>query len=121
MTIAETREKCKSLMGRVPRDVLSIAILVLASSLSFGLGYLAGLDADQQASGGVSFQPSSPTSPVVTSTTARKVVASKTGTKYYLPTCAGADRISDANKVWFVSISAAQMAGYTPAANCAGL
>ncbi len=121
MTIAETREKCKSLVGRVPRDVLSIGILILASSLSFGLGYLAGEDAGQQASSNVSFQLSSPISPITTSTTTGKVVASKTGTRYYLPTCAGADRISDANKVWFVSISAAQMAGYTPALNCAGL
>ncbi|MDP2651975.1 MAG: hypothetical protein Q8O94_02475 [bacterium] len=45
MNIAETREKCKMLVAKVPRDVLGIAILILASFLSFGLGYLAGLDA----------------------------------------------------------------------------
>lgn len=45
MTIADMREKCKSLAAKVPRDALILAILVLASSLSFGLGYMAGLDA----------------------------------------------------------------------------
>ena len=45
MTIAEARDKCKSLVAKVPRDVLILSILVLASFLSFGLGYFAGLDA----------------------------------------------------------------------------
>lgn len=45
MTIAGAREKCKSLVAKVPRDVLILAILVLASLFSFGLGYMAGLDA----------------------------------------------------------------------------
>ncbi len=119
MTIAETREKCKSLIARVPRDVLSIAMLVLVSSLSFGLGYLAGEDAAQVSR--ISLEEAPLLSPPVTTTTAGEVVASKNGTKYYLPTCAGADRISEANKVWFASISAAQKAGYSPAANCTGI
>jgi hypothetical protein len=50
-----------------------------------------------------------------------RVVASKNGTKYYLPDCAGASRISDANKVWFVSADVAVKAGYELAANCKGL
>lgn len=45
MTISEARDKCKSLAAKVPRDALILAILVLASFLSFGLGYMAGLDA----------------------------------------------------------------------------
>ena len=45
MSIAEVREKCKSLVAEAPRDALILGILVLASSLSFLLGYLAGLDA----------------------------------------------------------------------------
>jgi hypothetical protein len=114
MTISETREKCKSLVARMPRDVLIISILMLATSLSFGLGYLAGKDAGQTID--ISLQ-SSPTTTIV----AGQVVASKSGTKYYLPTCAGVSRISDANKIWFPSASIAETAGYTPATNCAGL
>ena len=56
-----------------------------------------------------------------TDSEAGQVVASKNGTKYYLPDCAGADRIAPANKVWFASAAAAAAAGYTPAVNCKGL
>jgi len=48
-------------------------------------------------------------------------VASKNGTKYYLPSCSGAKRIKDENKVWFATAAAAAAAGYEPAANCGGL
>lgn len=121
MTIAETREKCKSWVGKAPRDVLIIAILVLASSASFGLGYLTGLDAgktvaDGQGSG-VLAKDLLPT----TTSENGQFVASRSGTKYYLTTCAAAGRISEANKIWFASASAAHAAGYAPAANCKGL
>ncbi len=48
-------------------------------------------------------------------------VASKSGTKYYLPSCAGVARIKEENKVWFTTAGEAQAAGYTAAANCPGL
>lgn len=114
MTIADAKEKCKSLAGRVPRDAIVISVLILASSASFGLGYLAGRDAGQ-GSGGVG------DSPTAVSPSTGRFVASKSGTKYYLPDCAGAGRISEANKVWFISAAAAVAAGYEPAANCGGL
>ena len=50
-----------------------------------------------------------------------KYVASKNGTKYYLPNCSGAKRISETNKVWFATAAVAVAEGYTPAANCPGL
>lgn len=112
MTIAEAREKCKSLSGRIPHDVLILAILVLSASASFGLGYLAGRDAGQ----GGGADPSMVVSPAV-----GEYVASKGGTKYYLPSCAGAARLSEENKIWFASAEAAIAAGYTPASNCPGL
>lgn len=120
MTIADARKKCKSLVIRVRqgaqspqyKDILILAILVLASSASFGLGLLAGRNAGQGSDG----------SPLpVAGTTTTPVVASKNGTKYYTPDCSAAARISDANKVWFVSASAAREAGYEPALNCKGL
>lgn len=117
MTIAEAREKCKTVVAKVPRDVLIIAVLILASSASFGLGYLAGIDAGQGSDAKIEDLPASATA---TSATGR-YVASKNGTKYYLPSCTGVEKISEANKVWFASVAAAQAAGYTPAANCAGL
>lgn len=49
------------------------------------------------------------------------VVASKSGTKYHFPWCAGAKAIKDANKIWFTSTAEAKAAGYQPASNCKGL
>lgn len=117
MTIAEAREKCKSLVAKAPRDILVLAILILASLLSFGLGYLTGLDAPVPISSGALSQPTD-TLNVQSISAEGRVVASKSGTKYYLPSCAGANRISDANKVWFTSAEAAEVAGYAPASNC---
>ncbi len=48
-------------------------------------------------------------------------VASKNGTRYYLPRCGGVSRIKEENKVWFATKSEAEAAGYTPAANCDGI
>ena len=115
MTIAEARGKCKSFLARVPRDVLILGVLLLASGSSFVLGYLAGLDAGQTDTGTAEAPP--PADPEQ----AGQIVASKSGTKYYLPSCAGADRISEANRVKFSSVADAVAAGYAPAANCKGL
>ena len=46
------------------------------------------------------------------------ILASKNGTKYYLKTCSGANRIKEENKVYFSSVEEAELAGYGPAANC---
>jgi len=48
-------------------------------------------------------------------------IASKNGSKYYLPTCAAVKRITEANRVYFATTQEAKDAGYTPAANCKGL
>jgi len=59
--------------------------------------------------------------PIQTQQTDVKVVASKSGTKYYYPWCAGVSRIKEENKIWFNSIEEAKSAGLTPASNCVGL
>ncbi len=50
-----------------------------------------------------------------------QVVASKNGTKYYLPWCGSAARILDKNKVFFASALEAERAGFAKASNCKGL
>jgi lipopolysaccharide export system protein LptC len=115
MTIAEVREKCKTAIANIPRDVLSIGILILASLASFGLGFLAGIDAEQGREVGIE------SSPLTATSSNRQVVVSKSGTKYYFLWCAGANRISESNKKWFTSARLAEEAGYTPASNCKGL
>ncbi|MCR4333803.1 MAG: hypothetical protein NUV60_02210 [Patescibacteria group bacterium] len=106
--------------------MLIIIILVLSSTFSFWLGYLAGTDAGQGSVAlpevsSVANSVAAPTSEVGTPTEASGVVASKNGTKFYLPDCPGVGRISESNKVWFASPTAALAAGYSPAANCKGL
>src|SRR3989344_2605165 len=102
MTIAGVGAKCKALVGRIPRDALVLAVLILASLASFGLGYLAGQDQAAGEGSDISIEITAPaavaTAPETAATTKQGVyVASKNGTKYYLPTCSGAKRISDAN------------------------
>lgn len=50
-----------------------------------------------------------------------KLVASKTGKKYFYPWCTGAAKIAEANKIWFNSEAEARANGLQPAANCKGL
>lgn len=50
-----------------------------------------------------------------------QLVASKSGTKYHFPWCAGAQQISEKNKIWFNAPEEARKGGYTPASNCKGL
>ncbi len=49
------------------------------------------------------------------------VIASKSGTKYHLPTCPGAKQIIPKNRLEFASQREAELAGYTPASTCPGL
>ena len=119
MTIADLRGKCKGMAAKIPRDMLIIAVLVLSSSASFALGYLAGQGSGQGAATALDSPPADFSAALASSSGA--FVASKNGTKYYLPNCSGADRISEANKVWFATAAAAVVAGYAPAANCKGL
>lgn len=114
MIIAEVREKCKSSISRIPRDAFVVLVLLLASSFSFGLGYLAGIDAGQASAITLTESPS------VTPAAGGEVVASKNGTKYYFIGCAGAGRISKENQIWFTTEQAAISAGYALAANCKG-
>ncbi len=118
MIIAEAREKCKTLitrldsLGRPPRDILILGVLISASLLSFGLGYHTGLDA-QITPIVIEESAAAPQQPEQGS-----IVASKSGVKYYYASCSGASRISDANKIFFSSAQEAQSAGYTLAVNC---
>ncbi len=45
-------------------------------------------------------------------------VASRGGTSYYLPSCSGAKRISEKNKIYFESKVEAERLGYKPAKTC---
>lgn len=142
-------ERGKMPLARVPDGVLTILIVVLASTGSFGLGYLSGKESGGegvviqepfvseankgQATGEVagntfvslpvtSVKKSAPkTIEPQTVTSGGQYVASKNGTKYHFPWCPGAKAMNEENKIYFNSKEAAEAAGFTPAANCKGL
>lgn len=115
------------------------AIVVLVAVAAFALGRISGLEEKREA---VKVYNSSPnplllqqeqeatqpnpapdnqTGEVKGATTEGEVVASKNGTKYHYPWCAGAKQIAEKNRITFRSIAEARASGYTPAANCKGL
>ncbi|MDD9867965.1 MAG: hypothetical protein OXU73_01380 [Candidatus Campbellbacteria bacterium] len=47
-----------------------------------------------------------------------EIVASKNGTRYYLPSCSGGNRIKEENKIYFSNEKEAEIAGYTKSKTC---
>lgn len=122
------------LKGLVTTDLYIALIIILVGTASFGLGKLSAVGvahtpidieyastttATSSAEGETGYQSES--QPAAAIAAGGKVVASKTGDKYHFPWCSGAQRINEANKVWFDSAEEARKAGYEPAANCKGL
>lgn len=94
-----------------------VAVVFLVAFASFGLGRFSALEEAQplisilQASDAKarSFAPGG------------LIVASRAGSTYHYPWCAGAAQIAARNQIWFQSEQEAQKAGYVPAKNCKGL
>ncbi|MDQ5957786.1 MAG: hypothetical protein QG665_112 [Patescibacteria group bacterium] len=121
------------------QDLWLALVLVLVAGVFFGLGRLTQISLNHepikitqpaQVGEALKFDTAKAlTSPKSTATEAGgsqvssqgKYVASKSGTKYHLPSCSGAKRIKEENKIWFQTADEARSAGYTPAANCPGL
>lgn len=140
MTIADGTQGGKAVLGRIPPDILVVLVLILSTTLAFGLGILAGKDMVKAqgkdgfwieqlpekplpSTGGPaaaieSLKSAETAIPVATS---GAYLASKNGTKYYLSTCGSAKRIKPENIIWFQTKQEAEAAGYGPAANCPGL
>ncbi len=137
MNISDIRERSKRFVAtfrhegfsgvanRIPRDVVIVTIILLTAGTFFGAGVFY---AKQSVWGSVIIE----TLPFATSTAdgtsaknshrkSGEVVASKNGSKYYLPWCAGAKRLSLKTKIRFASESIAKKHGYTPAINCKGI
>ncbi|MEO6536348.1 MAG: Ada metal-binding domain-containing protein [Candidatus Paceibacterota bacterium] len=79
-----------------------------------------------EASKAIPAQPAAAAAAVGATTTsvppsAHNYVASKSGTKYYLPSCGAVSRIKEENRVYFATKAAAEVAGYQPSTACKGL
>ena len=128
MTLQELKEEIKLAYGVLnSRDFFFSAVIVLVGFASFGLGRLSLLESKREPMrvenaliagvGGVKMEEKKEE----TSALGGQIVASKTGSKYHFPWCAGASQIAEKNKIWFDSVEEAQKAGYAPASNCKGL
>ena len=116
------KEKLKSFL--YDDAVFYTTLLLLVAIASFGLGrqsvapVLTG--STRTVANSTEVQPLVPNIDSVVSESADSsvVIASKSGSRYHLPTCPGAKQIKESNVIEFQSIQAAEAAGYTPAANC---
>lgn len=111
-------ERMRKFKGAVGTDLFILIVLVLSSSISFSLGYLAAKDGLKQE---VFIDTSAAVYNAEIVKGEGKYVASISGAKYHLPTCSGAKRIKEENKIWFDNKEDAELSGYTPAGNCKGI
>lgn len=116
-------------------DFFVAVVIILVAFSSFGLGRLSSLEGKKSSviiEKNLSFSPISDGKNLVKNSLDDKTnkikensqkffVASKFGTKYYLPWCGGVSRIKEENKVWFSTESEAKKAGFSQASNCNGL
>lgn len=138
MSITETAQKIKNFFRESGsrEKFLTIAIICLVGTASFGLGRISALENGREpvkienlpleANVSTSLNREVETeekevSEGVILKAGGMVVASKNGGKYHFPWCSGAQRILEENKLYFASIEEARAEGYTPAANCKGL
>ena len=116
--IHDWREKINLLADQGIAEWGIAAIVFLVALASFGLGRLSALeDAKPPVSIGEAPTAANPTALAM----GGLIVASRSGSAYYYPWCAGAAKLLPANQVWFPDEQAAQRAGYTPAKACKGL
>ena len=118
MNIPEFRQKIKNALEDLIGEWGLIGIVLLVGLASFGLGRLSALE---EAKPVVSVRQAAAASVSRGIPLGGLVVASRKGSAYHFPWCAGAQSIAADNKVWFESEEAARAAGYSPAKNCKGL
>lgn len=111
-------------------DISPNIFAILAIFLSLSGGYFASSIIEREYSREGSLQVLLGSRPVSLSQVAQagelnvtkgKYVASRSGSFYYLPSCAGAKRIKEKNQVWFQSKDDAEARGLKPSASCPGL
>lgn len=117
-------------------EVLLSLIVLLVALGAFGLGRLSVKEQKEpiriiepQEKESMSASPSLRVSPqtqtasvsAVATKQGGEVIASKNGSVYHFPWCAGAQKMKEENKVIYASAAEAKAAGLRPAANCPGL
>lgn len=130
-SIRETGQKFKDFLRSFENsDLALLLVIVLVAFASFGLGRLSH---ENNSSFGIQVgERELPTVPASVYSVLQKrgvsqedvdviLVASRNSDKYHYTWCSGAERITEENKIYFLSIEEAREAGYTAAQNCKGL
>lgn len=128
--IQESIRKIKGFLDSNRQDLYIAVLIFLVGLASFGLGRLSMLW-PQKTPLVIEGPAEAVAVPKITTVEDRnyvsavsgqgKYVASKSGSAYHLPSCAGAQKIKEENKIWFQTKEEAESRGYKPAANCDGL
>lgn len=114
--------KIKAVPRGVWDDLFVVVVIVLVALAAFGLGRLSAQE--EIGSGFEIIYPEGQEAAAleaVPSATNEGYVASKSGSKYHLPWCPGAQSIKEENKIYFGTKGEAEVAGYAPASNCKGI
>ena len=135
--VPERLEKVKTWLEANKKDAFTAVFIFLVGMGSFGLGRLsviwpekdpititgAEMDAEIVSDGTADSATASAGRAIKDRATSAlgKYVASKSGSYYHFPWCAGALRIKEANKIWFATKAEAEGRGLKPASNCPGL
>jgi hypothetical protein len=135
MSIQEISRKFKDLF--LDSELFLAVLILLVAVVSFGLGRMSIVAGPLNSDGQTAkvrlttaptsnqqtpaLSPSAPVEESVDVSVSGNYVASKNGARYHLPWCPGAQQMNEENKIWFDTKEEAEVAGYTPAANCKGL
>lgn len=114
-TIRDIGLKIKELWARLGENLFLVCIIVLVGLSCFALGRLSLFYQNKDA-----FAITYPEQGSVVPIGDAGYVASKTGSTYFFPWCAVAQKINPENKVYFETREDAERAGYR-AGNCKGL
>lgn len=98
------------------KDIFLVFLIILTSIASFGLGRLSKIEENK-----TPIQIKFTQQTLNDNQIKGEYVASKNGSRYYLPWCSGVKKISESNKVWFNSKKEAESKGYSHATNCKGI
>jgi len=113
--------KIKNFFKSYEKDLILAAVIILVALISFGLGRLSKIGESRVPITIENLSTTTPAEKITDNKIMGNYVASKNGTKYHYPWCAGAQSIKEENKIWFSTAEEAQKAGYQPASNCKGL
>ena len=133
-TIADLTYKIKA-TARLHRESFFLAlILILSCTLSFGIGRLSVIY-EREGEFNIEYPQTALTANILQNKEKQQTafspppeasgggdyVASKNGSKYFLPWCGGAHQIKESNRIYFASKEEAEAKGYEPAQNCKGI